>query len=83
MISSSSMDREILSTLPTVLSHKLQSKTAHFEALDSIKLYEINTAFHEALILCINIFLTKGFDVIKKDANSEYSRRCVTPFTSR
>ena len=84
MISSSSMDREILSTLPTVLSHKLQSKMAHFEALDSasIKLYEINTAFHEALILCINIFLTKGFDVIKKDANSEYSRRCMIPFTS-
>ena len=79
------MDREILSTLPTVLSHKLQSKMAHFEALDRARVYKTirnHTAFHEALILCINIFLTKGFDVIKKDPNSEYSRRCVTPFTS-
>ena len=40
MISSSSMDREILSTLPTVLSHKLQSKMAHFEALDSARVYK-------------------------------------------
>ena len=44
---------------------------AHFAALDnahSIKLYEINTAFHEAMILCFRILLTKDFDVIKKDA---------------
>ena len=34
----------------------------------SIKLYEINTAFHEAMILCFRILLTKDFDVIKKDA---------------
>ena len=33
----------------------------------SIKLYEINTAFHEAMILCFRILLTKDFDVIKKD----------------
>ena len=86
MYSSSSMDRGILSTLPTVLRHKLQSQMAHFAALDNAhvykNLYEINTAFDEALIFCINIFLTKGFDVIKKDANSECSRRRVTPFTS-
>ena len=47
----------------------------------SIKLYKINTALHEALILCITIFLTKDFDVIKKAAIYEYSRRCVTPIS--
>ena len=69
MYSSSSMDRTILSrpTLPTLLRHTLQSKMAHFAALDvrtSIKLYEINTAFREAMILCIRILLTKDVDVI-------------------
>ena len=34
----------------------------------SIKLYEINTAFHEAMILCFRILLTKDVDVIKKGA---------------
>ena len=33
-----------------------------------MKLYEINTAFHEAMILCIMVVLTKDFDVIKKAA---------------
>ena len=39
MISSSSMDRKILSKLPTVLRHKLQGKMAHFAALDSAHVY--------------------------------------------
>ena len=55
---SSSMDWEILSSRPTLLSHKLQRKMAHFASLDSARV----------LILCISIFLTKGFDVIKKAA---------------
>ena len=34
------MDRETLSKLPTVLRHKLQSKMAHFAALDSAHVYK-------------------------------------------
>ena len=50
------MDWEILSKLPTLLRHKLQSKIAHFAGLDSAYVYqttEINTALHKAFILCI------------------------------
>ena len=57
----------ILSSRPTLLRHKLQSKMAHFASLDSpsIKLYDINTALHKAFILCISIFLMKDFVVIE------------------
>ena len=40
MCSSSSMDREILSKLPTLLRHKLRSNMAHFVALDSADVYK-------------------------------------------
>ena len=65
------MDREILSKLPTLLRHKLQSKMAHFAALDGAvrtsikKIYEINTALHKCFILCIRLFIMKAFVVIE------------------
>ena len=37
---SSSMDWEILSSRPTLLSHKLQSKMAHFASLDNASVYK-------------------------------------------
>ena len=65
MISSSSTDWEIWtwSQLPTLLRHKLQSKMAHFEALGSARVYTTIRNQYRIPILCINIFLTKGFDV--------------------
>ena len=71
MYSSSSMDRKILSTLPTVLRHKLQSKMAQFAALDSAHVYKTIRNQYEAMILCISILLTKVFDVIKKAATAD------------
>ena len=40
MCSRLSMDREILSKIPTLLRLKLQSKMAHFAALDSVYVYK-------------------------------------------
>ena len=37
---SSIMDWEILSSRPTLLSHKLQTKMAHFASLDSAPVYK-------------------------------------------
>ena len=44
--------REILSKLPTLLRHKLQSKIAHFAALDSVYVYKtIRNQYHTSYSL--------------------------------
>ena len=59
MYSSSSMDREILSTLPTVLRHKLQSQMAHFAALDNAHVYKtIQNQYRISMLLKRTLFMT-------------------------
>ena len=79
MWSSSSIDREILSKLPTVLRHnKLQSKTAHFAALDSAYVYKTIQNQYRTSFYAFEYLLWKFLVLFKKAAIDALLITCST-----